>query len=134
MSRFTQRGYIVKENGPVYYARDLEATIRWFERVLGWYGEIDEADPDGKGLYGCVYSLPPEVEAARVAPFTGIHLFRGEPHGGLLCLMEVRGVETLRRYILSRNWQQVTELFEEPWGRIACVVTTPDGYELEFFE
>lgn len=58
MKRFNERGYIVKENAPVYFTLDMDKTAKWFEDVLGWYSEIDERNEEGKGCYGCVYSLP----------------------------------------------------------------------------
>ena len=42
MEKFIERGYIVRENGPVYFTLDMDKTAKWFEDVLGWYSEIDE--------------------------------------------------------------------------------------------
>ncbi len=38
MSDFSERGYVVKETGAVYYTRDMDNTLKWFKEVLGWYG------------------------------------------------------------------------------------------------
>ena len=42
MQKFVERGYIVKENGPVYFTLDMDKTVKWFEDILDWYSEIDE--------------------------------------------------------------------------------------------
>ena len=134
MGRFTDRGYVVKENGPVYYTTDMEKTIRWFEDVLGWYGEVADRDPDGVGMYGCVYNIPPEIEALRVAPFTGIHLFHGKPKGDMIALLYIRGIEALRAFVKANGWNKITEVRGEEWGSKFLDVKTPDGYVLRFLE
>ena len=48
MSLFTERGYFVKENNPVYFTQDMQKTIHWFHDVLGWYGNIVEQDKKWK--------------------------------------------------------------------------------------
>src|SRR5512139_3787622 len=99
MSKLTDRGYVIKENGPVYLTTNMDRTVMWFENVLGWYSQIDERDKNGTGLYGCVYSVPQEIVLARIAPFTGIHLFYGEPKTGLVAFMLVQGIDSLYQYV-----------------------------------
>jgi AraC family transcriptional regulator len=134
MSKFSDRGYFIKENGPVYFTKNMDRTVTWFENVLGWYSQIDERDKNGTGLYGCVYSVPPEIEKSRIAPFTGIHLFFGEPKTGLVAFMLVQGIDSLYKYVKSNGWDDITEIVKEPWGARLCCILTPDGYELRFFE
>ncbi len=76
MSDFSERGYVVKETGAVYYTQDMDKTLKWFKEVLGWYGQIDARDEDGIGTYGCVSNIPIEIEVLHIAPFTGIHMFK----------------------------------------------------------
>jgi len=35
MSDFSERGYVVKETGAVYYTQDMDKTLKWFKEVLG---------------------------------------------------------------------------------------------------
>ena len=49
-----ERGYTVRENGPIYYTRNMDRTAKWFEDVLGWYAGIDQRNENGDGTYGCV--------------------------------------------------------------------------------
>ena len=34
-SKFSEKGYFVKENAPIYLTVDMEKTAKWFEDVLG---------------------------------------------------------------------------------------------------
>lgn len=134
MEKFNQRGYFVKETGPVYFTDDMDKTARWFEDVLGWYSEIDSRDDNGLGTYGCVYNIPTEIERLHIAPFTGIHMFYGKPQGGLVAFMLVQGIDALHAYVTAHGWAQITPVKQEPWGSKTCTVTTPEGYLLRFFE
>ncbi|HMN61343.1 MAG TPA: VOC family protein [Anaerolinea sp.] len=134
MSLFTERGYYVKENNPVYFTRDMGKTIHWFKDVLGWYGNVVEKDPDGNGAYGFVFNIPPEIEITHLAPSNGIHLFVGEPFKGLVAFMSVHGIDALYNYVTSKNYREITEVKTEPWGAKTCEVRTPDGCVLRFFE
>jgi AraC family transcriptional regulator len=134
MSDLSERGYVVKETGAVYYTQDMDNTLKWFKEVLGWYGQIEERDANNAGLYGCVNNIPIEIEALHIAPFTGIHMFRGEPLKMMVGFMLVQGVEQLYRFVKKNGWNQITEVKEQPWGGKTCSVTTIDGSVLTFFE
>ena len=104
MSLFTERGYYVKENNPVYFTRDMQKTIDWFHDVLGWYGNVVEQDKNGNAEYGFVFSIPPEIEITHLAPSNGIHLFAGEPVKGLIAFMSVHGIDALYRFVTTKNY------------------------------
>ena len=55
----------------------MDKTLKWFKEVLGWYGQIDAKDVSGIGTYGCLSNIP--IEILHISPFTGIHMFKGEP-------------------------------------------------------
>ena len=95
MGSLGERGYIVKETGAVYYTEDMDKTLNWFKDVLGWYGQIEQRDENNIGLYGCANNIPIEIEALHIAPFTGIHMFKGEPIKRIIGFMLVQGVEQL---------------------------------------
>lgn len=59
MSRFSEKGYFVKENAPIYFTPHMDRTAKWFEDVLGWYSNIVERDSQGRGGGHCgLYRLP----------------------------------------------------------------------------
>lgn len=134
MSRFSEKGYHVKENAPVYLTPDMDRTAQWFEEILGWYSNIVERDREGRGQYGVVFDIPPEVEAAHLAPFTGFQMFSGQPVGNEISFMQVQGVEKLYEYARSKGWEKITPVETQPWGGKVCWLTTVDGYTIRIFE
>ncbi len=134
MSDFSERGYVVKETGAVYYTQDMDKTLKWFKEVLGWYGQIDARDEDDIGTYGCVSNIPIEIEVLHIAPFTGIHMFKGDALSIMVGFMLVQGIEQLYEFVKKSGWNQITEIVTEPWGGKTCEVTTIDGSILKFFE
>lgn len=134
MNEINERGYVVKETGAVYYTMDMDKTIEWFKNHLGWYGQIEQRDEDGNGLYGCVNNIPLEIEALHIAPFTGIHLFRGESEKRTAGFMMVSGIEKLYEFVKKSGWYDISEVEKQSWGGKTCSVTTADGSTLTFFE
>lgn len=134
MGDLGKRGYIVKETGAVYYTMDMDKTLEWFQKILGWYGQIEARDEQNEGTYGCVNNIPIEIESLHIAPFTGIHMFRGGPIQRTVGFMLVQGVEQLYSYVKAQGWNDITEVQSQPWGGKTCSVTTIDGSILTFFE
>ena len=134
MSRFSDKGYYVKENAPIYFTKDMIRTAEWFEEIMGWYSNIVERNEDGQGCYGVVFDMLPEIEAVHLAPFTGFQMFYGEPEEKVISFMQVRGIEKMREYILSKGWDRITEVVMQPWGGKTCSLTTIDGYIINIFE
>lgn len=134
MSRFSERGYVVRENGPVYFTKDMDKTVKWFEDTLGWYGDVVARDNDGNGVYGCVFDYPGEVAVAHLTPFRGFHLFPGEPAEGVTGFMMVEGIDALQKYVKDRGWKHISNIEQQPWGARECDIITVDGSTLRFFE
>ena len=102
MSKFSEKGYFVKENQPIYFTTDMDKTAKWFEEVLGWYSNIVERDNADKGRYGVVFDMLPEVERVHLVPFTGFQMFYGEPEKRVISFMQVTGIEKMHEYITSK--------------------------------
>ena len=134
MQSYSERGYYVKENAPVYFTPDMEKTCTWFRDVLGWYGDIASRSNDGTAEYGCVFDYPGELIVSGLTPFRGIHLFRGESSKGVVGFMMIQGLDKFRKFVLDNGWNQITEIEPQPWGARECSVTTIDGSILRFFE
>lgn len=79
MEKWKDRGYSVRENAPIYYTRDMDATAKWFEEVLGWYAGIEQRDEQGRGTYGCILPFPGEIKAMTMTPSTGSTCFSASP-------------------------------------------------------
>ena len=134
MSKYSEKGYFVKENAPVYLTLDMDRTAKWFEEILGWYYNIVERDENGQGCYGAVFEMVPEVEVTHLAPFTGFQMFYGNPEERVISFMQVQGIEKMREYIISKGWTKITEVILQPWGGKTCSLTTVDGYIINIFE
>lgn len=134
MSKFSEKGYFVKENAPIYLTADMDRTVKWFEDVLGWHSNIVVRDHDGNGSYGVVFDMLPEVEQVHLAPFTGFQLFCGTPEPRAVSFMQVSSIYKMHDYILSHGWDKITEVVVQPWGGKTCSVTTIDGYIIDVFE
>jgi AraC family transcriptional regulator len=134
MVDLSERGYVVKENGSVYFTRNMDETAKWFEKVLGWYVGIDERNEDGVGTYGCALPVPGELVTLQIAQFKGIHMFYGEPEKQRVAFMLIAGIDGLYKFVKKNGWEQITEITERPWGARECEVTTNDGSILTFFE
>lgn len=138
MSEFNKkiddRGYLVKENRPVYFTRDMNQTAKWFETVLGWYADIAEKDENGNGVYGCVTSIPGELVNLGIAAFDGIHMFQGNPLHQMVGFILVNNVEALYDFVKNNGWNEISDIEKQHWGGLVCNVTTIDGSILRFFE
>ena len=134
MSKYSEKGYFVKENAPVYLTLDMDRTAKWFEETLGWYYNIVERDENGQGCYGAVFEMLPEIEVTHLAPFTGFQMFYGNPEERVISFMQVQGIDKMREYIISKGWTKISEVVLQPWGGETCSLTTIDGYIINIFE
>ncbi len=134
MNKFSERGYVVRENGPVYFTKDMDKTVKWFVDVLGWFGDVVARDNKGVGEYGCVFDYPSEVAVAHLTPFRGFHLFTGEPIKGVAGFLMVEGLDALHKHVKDNGWNKISDIEPQSWGGRECLVTTPEGNILRFFE
>lgn len=134
MQKFTERGYAVKENGPVYYTKNMDQTAKWFEDVLGWYAGIDQRNDRGDGTYGCVLPFPGEIGSMTLLPFNGFHMFYGEPSTQTVAFMRVDNIEKLHSFVKKNGWEKISEMKTQCWGGKECDVTTIDGGVMRFFQ
>ena len=129
MSRFSEKGYFVKENAPVYLTEDMSKTVKWFEEIMGWYGNVVEKDELGNGLYGVVFDILPEIEITHLAPFTGFQLFKGKPEPRAISFMQVKNIEKMYSYIILERRQvmkmlrfEIKKVFSKTKNRITIIV------------
>ena len=81
-----------------------------------------------------VFDMLPEVELVHLAPFTGIHMFLGEPTKTMISFMQVQNIEKMYAYVLQSGWDKITEVTTQPWGGKTCTLTTIDGFIIHIFE
>lgn len=134
MEAYSQRGYYVKENAPIYFSKDIKRTCAWFRDILGWYGDIILDDNGNSATYSCVFDYPGELIISGLTPFRGIHIFEGEPVKGVVGFIMVQGLDKLHKLVKDNGWTQITDIEHKPWGANECCITTIDGSVLRFFE
>lgn len=132
--KLMERGYTVKENGPIYYTENMDRTAKWFEDVLGWYAGIDQRNEHGEGVYGCLMPLPAEILNMTLVPFNGLHMFPGKCIEQTVAFMRVDHIENLYAFVKKNGWTQISEITKQHWGGKECDVTTIDGGIIRFFE
>ena len=125
-------GHVVIENAAIYYTDDMDVTLRWFERVLGWSGVIEARDESGKGAYGLVLPNLPAYSAGNRSPY--MQLMRGTPLETEVGFIKVWGLSNLRQRAIEKGWKQLTPIERQFWGADLFIMTTCDGSLLRFYE
>jgi hypothetical protein len=125
-------GSFVLENGASYYSPDLESTLKWFERVLGWSGIIEARDETGKGVYGLIIPHIKANSPGNRKPY--MQLIKGTPLKLLPGFTVVWGISSLRQHAIDSGWNNLTPIEKQPWGANAVSITTCDGSLLQFCE
>jgi AraC family transcriptional regulator len=136
IEKINERGYTFTEHAiPVYYTKDMDKTVGWFDEVLGWYAAVVARDENGAGTYGCAGSFPGELVHAGIRDADGIFFFPGEPVQTRIAWVNVSSVDKLHEFVKKSGWAQLTEVSPpQPWGGKTCTVTTIDGYTILFNE
>jgi predicted enzyme related to lactoylglutathione lyase len=125
-------GYYIRNNSAIYYTLDMEATLEWFNKVLGWPGIIEAKDEAGNGVYGLILPHDKSTIPGNGGPY--MEMMRGEPVKPLAAMIQVWGVDSLRQRALDSGWTQVTPVNKTPWGARLFDMTTCDGSLLQFYE
>ena len=78
--------------------------------------------------------LPIEISNIALTPFTGFHMFYGEPSNQVVAFMRVDNIEKLCTFVKNSGWHKISEITEQTWGGKECIVTTIDGGSMRFFQ
>lgn len=124
---YEAKGYVVLENGPIYYSQDIDATIEWFENVLGWYGTVDARNEDGKATFAGIAPIPNAITEKEKLTYIGFNLFVGEPSKRVVGYFTVDNARSVHEYVSQSGWNEYSDIVEQPWGGIEFTVTTIDG-------
>ena len=125
-------GYVITDNEAIYNTLDMDATMEWFKKVLGWPGNIDARDEAGNGTYGFI---EPHFKASGLynrSPY--MQFWRGEPSKSVVGFAGVWGLNNLRQRIIEHGWEKVTPIDKKDWGASVFFLTTCDGSQLIFYE
>ena len=106
------------------FPADLDATIDFYQRVLGFQLTDDRRDEDyislrrGTVQIGAVKTILPNASAAR------------RPPAGVELVLEVDDVAAERDRVLAAGWPLDDDLCDQSWGLRDFRVLDPDGYYL----
>ena len=130
-------GYIVNRVDVMLKTSDVDKTLEWYEKTLGWKGHRGTIMEDGVCCYGCVTldEKGPIVSGTR--EFNGFHISLGGQRGhecGILPMATVEGLEKLLSRIKKSGWKNVSEIKNEEWGSKTITVKDFNGYEITFME
>ncbi len=112
-----------------YNARDFDATVGFFETVLGLDGVNSWERPDGKGaLFAAGGNAVVEVLAAA----EGEAPFEAPPQGSFSLMVAVDDLEKRLAEIVDRGGVVAQPIVDKPWNR-SFSVRDPNGVEIFFF-
>jgi predicted enzyme related to lactoylglutathione lyase len=108
------------------FPADLDATVEFYTRVLGFILAADRRDTPEPYVYlrrgnvriGAVGSVVADATAERLPP-TGTEL-----------VLEVDDVAAERDKVVAAGWPLTADLAHRPWGLTDFRVTDPAGYYL----
>ena len=134
ISKYKNRAYSVIETEMIYYSLDMDKTVKWFEDILGWYGNVFDRNDQNIGTYGFVSDLPQEIIYSGAVPARTIHLWYGEPAQKVIVFVKVKNVDKMRDYVMENGWEKISGIYESGASPKTCDVTTIDGSIIWFFE
>lgn len=124
---YETRGYEVLENGPIYFTMNIDRTIEWFEKVLGWYGTVDARDAEGNAIFAGIVPVPKAITEERGLTYIGYSLFVGEPSDRIVGYVIVNDLDRVHKLVVQSDWTEFTDIISQPWGGKEFSVTTVDG-------
>lgn len=115
---------------PVLRVRDVEQSLAFYTRILGFEGEGGLPGLDGKTVYAEAYMGDAKIMLTRrindssvfSAPTCGVELY--------LTLPQTLDIHQFYSSLKLREVHIVEDLHEELWGDRAFTITDPDGYRL----
>jgi lactoylglutathione lyase len=114
------------------FVDDVDASIRFYERALGFRVVRREADYASLELGGAVLGLAPiaKLPAGGEGPgFTRVRL-AGVRGAGVEIVLEVPDVDAAAKAVVKAGYRLLEPLRERPWGLRDFRVVDPDGYYL----
>lgn len=132
--KIKERGYLVGQIGPVYLTNNMKQTVKWFEKVLGWYANIESTDAGNNPLYGSAMPFNGDMVPLSGSTFNGLFLLPGEPVPSIIGMAGVKDIDKLYAFVRKNGWNKITEVTTQSLGVKSCSLTTIDGCILIFFE
>lgn len=118
---------------PVFQVGDVAATMRWYERNLGFEAFPFPSNPPH--AFCILVQGAVEIMLQRVDGRDKLDVYRQRPGGVWHAYLRVEGVEELYRQVRARPEVVLVEpLRRQPYGDTEFVVADPDGHIVVFSE
>ncbi len=114
---------------PILRVRDVDLSLSFYTRVLGFEGEGGLPGTDGRTVFAEAYFGDARVMFSRLCDYRQ-PLTRGAEL--YLTLPDHRAIEPFYAELVAREVYRVAGLHEEIWGDRAFTVTDLDGNRLTF--
>jgi catechol 2,3-dioxygenase-like lactoylglutathione lyase family enzyme len=114
------------------FVNDVDASIRFYQRALGFRVVRREADYASLELGDAVLGLAPIMKLPACGEGPGFTRARlaGVRGAGVEIVLEVSDVDTAAEAAVEAGYRLVEPLRERPWGLRDFRVVDPDGYYL----
>lgn len=114
-----------------YNARDFDATVRFFDSVLGLECIRSWDRPSGKGA---LYSAGGNAVIEFLGAATGETPFEAPPPDSFSLMIEVESADRTLEDIVARGGVVARPIVDKPWNHRTFSVRDPNGVEIFFFE
>jgi predicted enzyme related to lactoylglutathione lyase len=108
----------------------IEETIAWYQRVLGWKGDCDVFDKDGKCLFGgvfgtedCFFNLSKSKK--------GVTYHNRQSHVSFM--IKVDDVDSIHTRIVKNGWK-VSPPRNQHWGGRIISLQDNNGFHLTIYQ
>ena len=120
----------LKHVEPTLSVPSIEETIAWYQRVLGWKGDCDVFDKDGKCLFGgvfgtedCFFNLSQSANGVTY------------PHeqSQVSFMIKVDDVDSIYKRIIESEWK-VSLPRNQHWGGRTISLLDNNGFHLTIYQ
>ena len=109
------------------FISDLQASLEFYERVLGFAKEAERPGgytPLAKGSVRIALNLRSDLDEHHPVRLAA----HERPGRGVEIVLEVEDIETMYQHVVAEKWPRSAELRRQPWALTDFRVLDPDGY------
>lgn len=120
----------LKHVEPTLSVPSIEETIAWYQRVLGWKGDCDVFDKDGKCVFGGVFGTEDCFFNLRKSE-KGVTYPPEQSHVSFM--IKVDDVDSIHKRIVESRWK-VSLPLNQPWGGRTISLLDNNGFHLIIYQ
>ena len=119
---------MLESASPVFPVRDVEASVAWYERELGFTAAYVNRDPHGPSGQGEATNYA-VIGLGAVQLHLLLNAYEGEPERAPAEAMFsiADGIDALFTELVAKGLQVQRPIADQPWGRRDFTILDPDG-------